>query len=1026
MRDTDDEGGPIFRPASLGLTRTAVLPVEDSGPTRLNLEPDPRPDQEKLAGHLLRLVADQRVREAVEVSSSSLAGTVEKVENGEHVKPAKLERGVLAAARYLLRMTGRPTPFGLLAGVQLASFGAESRVRIGRKHRKRVTADSEWLSERLAELHHDNAVRERIQVATNNLCTVRGNRLVLPHVRSTPREHTDSLPHEMTVAHTAVVRAAVENARIPVFFGELRDRVQGEFPEANASDIERLLIQLVDREILLTDLLGRQDEPDQLRYVNRRISEVRTSTALRLGYAEKLLSEYESTELGRGRPAWRSLVTEMGGLHTHDRPPAQVDLDMDARFHLPAELAEEATRAADVLWRLGPPGKAAPLVEYHARFLDRYGTDQVVPLPRLLDPHRGLGPPDRHHFRQDDGTAPESEPEYSRERDQALATAVHAAGSELVLDDHLVETLGHGEEAPPQPSLDLCVQPLAPSVEALRSGEFRIVVTGGGARAGGMAGRFAHVLGAEQRFGELYEETAEDSSLNAQVFFQPSTERAGNITRMNRLMPRAVAVGCFPDAEDAFAPEDLAVGACPDRLYLVSLSTGREVTVTRTHLLNLTSQTPDLARLLIALGASGTRVWTPWQWGRLEALPHLPRVSRGRSILALERWRADPALRDPDLPWDRWQRALREWRERLGVPDRIRAGVMDQQLDLDLTVPLHQRLLRGQLRQGRSDVVREQPSTHGSESGWSGGHATEVVVPMLSTRPRSAIPDPPPGPETAQRHTPGGEWLYARIYAAREHHDALLQREIAPLLGRIPAEVDRWFFVRYADPDPHVRLRVHAAPQDVRDHVLPVLHEWSSRACADGTIGGFVLDTYEPETSRYGGPEALEAAERLFAADSRLVLEQLRNRSRGGPDIPLATLAAMNYVELLDGLGDWDWQEWVLRQYPAETEHRVATETSRAAAELVDPARRWQALRELGSADDLLACWARLGPAVREYGVALKLDSSTPAPAHSTAVGSVLHMHANRLLGPGTRAEPESYGILRTAVRRHRDRLRHQ
>ncbi|MGW4163989.1 lantibiotic dehydratase C-terminal domain-containing protein [Streptomyces sp. NPDC004788] len=43
----------------------------------------------------------------------------------------------------------------------------------------------------------------------------------------------------------------------------------------------------------------------------------------------------------------------------------------------------------------------------------------------------------------------------------------------------------------------------------------------------------------------------------------------------------------------------------------------------------------------------------------------------------------------------------------------------------------------------------------------------------------------------------------------------------------------------------------------------------AEQAQASGIIGSLVLDTYVPETARYGGPEGLPLAEGLFAADSR-------------------------------------------------------------------------------------------------------------------------------------------------------------
>ena len=54
----------------------------------------------------------------------------------------------------------------------------------------------------------------------------------------------------------------------------------------------------------------------------------------------------------------------------------------------------------------------------------------------------------------------------------------------------------------------------------------------------------------------------------------------------------------------------------------------------------------------------------------------------------------------------------------------------------------------------------------------------------------------------------------------------------------------------------------------------------------DGQLWRLQLDTYEREVERYGGPEGMVLAERLFQADSEAVLEiveQYPEDARGGP-----------------------------------------------------------------------------------------------------------------------------------------------
>ncbi|MGI5120650.1 lantibiotic dehydratase [Marinactinospora thermotolerans] len=1023
----------MYRPASFGVVRMAALPLRHPA-VAVTARPDgAAADQRGSARLLLDLVADPVVREAIQTSSASLAATIARIESGRPVDQARVDRAVLSVTRYLLRMTRRTTPFGLLAGVAPASFGAPTEIRIGARHHKRPRPDTAWLAGLTSDLHHDPKARDGLLLVVNNLCHRRGDRLVLPYVREADGHRSGPVAHELTVGLTPVVRAAVEAARLPLTFAELRAAVRARFPEAAADDVDLLIGRLVDREILLTDVASRTDLPDPLAHLGERLAQTDAPVAIEVREVARLLDAYAATAPGEGGERWRDAVTAMRRMRSADlpgdRPPIQVDLRLDVDFRLPEEVAVEAARAADVLWRLAPAGAAhtPQLADYHRAFLDRYGIGRLVPVRELLDPHLGLGVPAGYWMPPGDRPAPpEPATPYPASRDETLGHALHAAlaagpGSELVLDDGLVAALsGEGEEVPPSPTLDLCVQILARSADALAEGDFRLVVANGSYTAGAMAGRFAHLLGLERELAGLHAERG-DGPLTAHLFFQPYAARSGNVARTPLLAPRAVAVGCFPVERDGAGDPvdlgDLAVGATGERLYLALASTGREVRVIRPTMLNIVTEAPNIARFLAAVSMSGVRPWAPWQWGRLDALPHLPRVRRGRSVLAPARWRPDPTLCDPALSERAWERALAAWRERLGVPDVLRVSALDRHLDLDLGAPMHRRLLRAQLRERAVPLLQESPLADPAESGWSDGHAAEVVVPLLSLRPGPPAPAPARlAPRVA--HPPGGEWLYAKVYVARDRMDALLVRDLPAFLSTVEADVDRWFFLRYVDPAPHLRLRLHGRPERLLSAVLPALHAWAAAVTERGVIRKVVLDTYEPEVLRYGGPDAIEYAERLFDADSRVVAGQLAARARGVTAPPLETLAAMNHAELLRGLGEWDWCGWVLDTYPIELQKEVAPTVRRTAAPLADPDRCRRLAGPPGRADELFAHWPARAAAARAYGRALGIGGSKrPSPAAATAVAGLLHMHANRLLGMDPAAERRSYGLLRSAVR---------
>ncbi|MET7640647.1 lantibiotic dehydratase [Streptomyces sp. NPDC005438] len=1064
--DTGEDPGPLFRAGGWGVVRTAALPASHPCAARTRA-PDPEepdgPDEpgeprreaeerEQLTALVRDLVKDPQVREAVEVSSPSLARSLTRIEDGTGdgtpLSTRRTRRLALSVIRYALRMTGRPTPFGLLAGVGGCRFTEDLPPEpygdepVPHKHAR---ADAGWLDAVVRRLHHDEGVRDRLLLVANHLCRERAGRLVLPYVRG-ERAPGDPVPHELTFGYGPVVRAAVEAAATPLTYQALRRALLERFPEAAREDVERLLNQLIDREVLLTDLASAQNHPDLLRYVNSRLDGAASPTATRLRLVERELRDYSATAPGQGREHWSRLLATMGEAHTEltgerwdaARSPVQVDLALRPELALPADLAAEVAGAAEVLWRLGPE-EGGPLGEYHRAFLERYGLERPVPVRELLDPHLGLGPPAGYQVPHGDRPAPTpATVPYSPERDEALGDAVQRTlaqgpGAELVLDRDLVRRLAPERPAGVVPgSLDLCVQPLARGFADLAAGDYRLLVSGGSYAAGSMAGRFAHLLDAEEELAGLWEhpeDGADAPPTPVQLFFTPLGPRSPNVSRVPQVVPAAVRVGCCPsvddDPEHTVPLDDLVVSSDGDRLRLARASTGREVTVARPHMLNMATEAPNLARFLAGVGMSGSRPWAPWQWSRLEALPQLPRVRHGRTVLSPARWRPPPALRDGTLSARRWRSALESWREQAALPQVLRVKVHDHHLDLDLSSAAHRRVLRAELTGPAAPVVQESPLAEPADLGWSRGRVTEVVVPLLPTSPRPAATLPTAvRPAAPTPHPPGGEWLYAKLYVARDRMDSLLVRELAALCGGLEEDLDRWFFLRYADPAPHLRLRMRGTPDSLRNRVLPALHDWAATARTEGLIGTLTLGTYEPETERYGGPEALADAERLFHADSRLVTAHLTARARGELPVPAETLAAADHAATLDALGTWDWRSWVLDTFPRELENRSPVAARRQATRWIDTTR---AVRLDPALDPprLNAPRAEAARAAEAYGHALGVAPDTP-PRWGPAVAGVLHMHANRLLGTDRETEQRAYGLLRAVVRAHRDREAHR
>ncbi|MFI6025933.1 lantibiotic dehydratase [Amycolatopsis magusensis] len=958
------------------------------------------------------LWADPHIREAVEVSSPSLAATLDKISSGVLTDPARQRRAALSLNRYLARMTQRPTPFGLLAGVAAAGFGDQPKIRVGTGHRRHVRVDRSWLAEVLRVRETDPAVLPRLRVVRNDLCFSRGDRLVLPLV---PEESGVRGPddRERTIRHTRPVGAALEAAQPPIAFPALLARLGAEFPQADEEVLANLVTQLVAAEFLVTDLRPPSTTEDPIAHVL-----ARGGHAPELAKVRDELARYAATPVGQGHEALRAATATMRAIHDQAQL-LQVDLGMDADFVLPTAVADELASAAEVAWRVAPPrlAPADPLAAYRRDFIERYGVGTVVGIKDVLDPERGIGPPAGYLLPPGNRSSGTERPGES-ERDAILLELATRGGREVLLDEETIERLARPDTPGDRGSYaELCVQLLADSEDALRRGEFRLV--GGGdvnfTRVGALFGRFLPLVPElRDKVGAVAADLV-GGATPMQLLTPPLHPRMVNVTQVPRLTGEAVVLGAFAERPAELGLDDLGITAYFDRFAVVSPRDGREIAPLVFHSLNPRLAVPNAVRLLLEIGESHTPSWPLWHWGAAADLPYLPRIRHGRTVLSPARWLPDPRLRE-EVGHGEWLRRFEKWRAEWDVPRVVHATTEgERRIQLDLNSPTALELLRADFRKHPELVLREEPAGGEFGSGWADGHAAEVVVPVMPIRAERTRAETAPRPFVSRSYPPGGEWLYLRVYADRGRHAELLSRHLPALVEQAQPFSDRWFFLRYADPGHHLRIRFHGDQAALNGELLPLVHRWADELIGAGLIADLVTGTYQPEITRYGGPSAIEAAERAFHADSQCVLEQLALKEQGKLDLPMELLLAANHLELARTLcGDDGWQDWLLTTYPKDEHHQAFQRCRRDAVRLLGPGREHLSR-------ELLDSWARRAPLLQDYA---RLIGGTEAAPEAFA--SMLHVHHNRLSGTGLDAEREAYAIARGVVRARRDRERQE
>jgi thiopeptide-type bacteriocin biosynthesis protein len=139
--------------------------------------------------------------------------------------------------------------------------------------------------------------------------------------------------------------------------------------------------------------------------------------------------------------------------------------------------------------------------------------------------------------------------------------------------------------------------------------------------------------------------------------------------------------------------------------------------------------------------------------------------------------------------------------------------------------------------------------------------------------------------DVRERPVTRGCWVYAKVFW-RGDLDELLIDSIRPwVIGvRDRRLIDRFFFVRYWEGGQHLRLRCRLELPSLRSALEDDLQSKIAIYAPSKTDAGqwsVEFDSYEPESLRYGGAEAMDGAEAYFDASSRAALALLPSFTKG-------------------------------------------------------------------------------------------------------------------------------------------------
>jgi thiopeptide-type bacteriocin biosynthesis protein len=397
-----------------------------------------------------------------------------------------------------------------------------------------------------------------------------------------------------------------------------------------------------------------------------------------------------------------------------------------------------------------------------------------------------------------------------------------------------------------------------------------IIENAGGCTANALLGRFTKASNEVMLLGKqiaAIEEKANPETLFFDIAYQ-AEKSVDNINRREMLYGAELPILTWSCHSSVIALSDILVTVKQGEVILWSKQHGKRLVPRIASAYNYKRSDLALYRFFCDLQHQGLR--TDLNFNLPDFLPgldHYPRVVYKDLIISPASWKFDNRIKSVTQ--------LKDWLTQNRIDCMFRCGRSDQTLcfdpgkDIDLEAFVQFSKQRPEQELYISEALIDEASDVKDEGGKP--YAAQYIAhyfhekTIYKTYPIAVASSEVPV------YFPGSEWLYFEIYTHPSRADEVLSRFIRPFIIKHKRVLRKWFFIRYTELGPHIRLRLQLKEKSAGHQLSSDLLKQLQPLCTNGLIADIQLKTYRPEAVRYGAGR-MQLVEAFFQKDSAYIL----------------------------------------------------------------------------------------------------------------------------------------------------------
>ncbi|UTH16272.1 lantibiotic dehydratase [Macrococcus epidermidis] len=941
------------------------------------------------------------------IASPSLYDTLVN-KNFNELSTKKKRNFINSIVSYINRAVTRTTPFGLFSAINVSNIDEKNDKFNNTSFYKNVRLDIEFIMNLVHQIEKNNykLLRYRKNNATYNI----GDRVFLPY-------STKNKDERISINRSKPVQLIFDlfKSEKEIHFNKLLGALLKEYPDKNPNIIENYLSQIIEKEFLISTLRPPLTNTNELKWLIEELEKEENFKDIveSLTKIQDKITEYCLTEIGLGSELYLEIIKNLSKLV--DKKPKSY-LQVDTYFTANESVLsysdiDDLEAFLDFIISLHSSNKINYLEEYKNRFLERYGEYIEVPLYELLDESLGIGAPNTY-------TKPQNKyikndvmnDENILEKNYFISKYIEAVKmkKDIVIDDFFVFFKKDKKEIKYPIGLELNF-----NIKTLNGqNQYYLGPNIGSNKAGKSFGRFSYinddVKNVIATIEKEYINRSQESIYN--ISYLPQNIRSANVTRDYSILENSISINTNAfSVKQELSLDDILIGVESNRFFIRNRITNEKISVMSNNMLN-----PSIAdngiRLLQEISLQDDLYWSNFPWNKYYMnFSYIPKIKYKNIVIEPETWKINKVnlkLNGNKLTLANFMSAFKNYSDLMKIPNEFYLQSADNRILIDLNNDVYDEVLFKKFKQLDEIIICGKEERENLKVG-NDNKPVEVVIPFINFSCKEKNNDKYNRPvnklNSESLYLPLEEWIYYKIYTPKQNEEELI-KYLEYICDKSKDYIDKYYFIRYSDPLPHIRFRIKYKNNKLNE-IIKEFNKIMNKLIINKTVKDYSIETYIPENERYGNKNLMCLAESLFQIDSEVVFAMLKS------DLKVEKLGVLSVLHYLNSFGiSYDNQIRLLSN--SVSHNKYIDEYQKFKNEFqeeLDSYNDWAKFASISLENrDLIATLNNRKKPINNF-IEKLINDENIQNSEDDIIMSIIHLHCNRFLGTNRLLEEKIY-----------------